>query len=335
MRAISRFALVLSFALAGCDRATPPDAPVDGSGATTTSSSTGSASTSTGGGAMGGPGGTGGSSGTGGASLDACKACGQPEAKGKLESAELLETSGLAASALHPGVFYAHNDSGDAPRFFAIDGSGKELGRYEVDGAFAVDWEDAASGPCPAGRCVFFADIGDNLAKRSSATVYRVTEPAAIEAGVHHLPGEALTFSYPDGSHDAETLLVHPSTGEIFVVTKVVLGPSTLYRFPMPLTPGVPVVLEKVGTVEPPGGLARFTGGSIHPKGAGILLRAYTALYFFPTKGTVAETLAGEPCSVPVAVEKQGEAVEWTAAGDGWVTVSEGMAAPVNVVSCP
>jgi hypothetical protein len=254
---------------------------------------------------------------------------------GKLESDELGEVSGLAASALHPGVLFVHNDSGDLPRFYAIDVNGKALARYEVDGAFAVDWEDAAAGPCPAGRCLYFADIGDNLAKRTTLTVYRVPEPARIDPGTHHVASEPFAFSYPDGSHDAETLLVHPQTGELFIVTKVVLGASSVYRFPMPLKPGTTAVLEKVGEVAPPGGLARFTAGAIHPKGKGILLRAYTALYFYPMAASVADALAGEPCSVPVAVEKQGETVEWTPSGDGYLTISEGAAAAVNLVSCP
>jgi len=309
--------LVLSLAVLGCEP--PPAESPDGS---TASASTSVAVTAS-------------SSGGGGAGIfDPCKRCGAPAAVGTLASPDLVEVSGIAASALHPDVYYVHNDSGDGARLFAIDASGKERGRFDVDGAFAVDWEDAAAGPCPEGRCVYLADIGDNLAKRSSCTVYRVPEPKTL-VGTQSVKAEPLHFTYPDGSRDAETLLVHPTTGELFIVSKVVVGASTLYRFPMPLTPGATVVLEKLGEVPSPSGLTRFTSGSIHPQGKGILLRAYTMLYHYPLEGSVAEALAAEPCSAPVAVEKQGEAVEWTASGDGYVTISEGASAPVNRVGCP
>jgi hypothetical protein len=267
--------------------------------------------------------------------FEPCKSCKKPEKNGVIASVELQEISGIAASAVHADTYFVHNDSGDSPRFFAIDSAGQTLATYDVDGAFAVDWEDAASGPCPLGHCLYFGDIGDNNEQRTSYAVYRVTEPLAIAPGPHHVAAETLTFSYPDGSHNAETLLVHPSTGEIVIVTKVASGPSPMYRFPMPLTPGSPVVLEKLGAVAPHGLVPRITGGSIHPNASGILLRTYTGLGYYPLGDSIAAALSGIPCDVPVAIELQGESVAWTAAGDGYVTIAEGKSAPVNIVHCP
>ncbi|HVV04917.1 MAG TPA: hypothetical protein VHC96_11885 [Puia sp.] len=36
-----------------------------------------------------------------------------------LEYPRMDETSGIAASVTNPGLYYAHNDSGDSSRFFA------------------------------------------------------------------------------------------------------------------------------------------------------------------------------------------------------------------------
>src|SRR5512146_2363423 len=116
--------------------------------------------------------GQGGTAGGGGAS--ACPACAAPEATGALSDPALNEISGVVASIAHPGVLWAHNDSGDVPRFFAVDGAGNRLATISVAGAQAVDWEDIARGPCPAGTCLYLADIGDNKAQRSSYTIYRV-----------------------------------------------------------------------------------------------------------------------------------------------------------------
>ena len=35
---------------------------------------------------------------------------------------EVRESSGLAVSRAYPGVFWTHNDSGDRPRLYALDG---------------------------------------------------------------------------------------------------------------------------------------------------------------------------------------------------------------------
>src|ERR671919_653887 len=66
----------------------------------------------------------------------------------------LSEASGVAASRRTPGVFWAHNDSGD-PVLFALDRHGAVKGRVRATGASVDDWEDMAVGPCPPGSCVY------------------------------------------------------------------------------------------------------------------------------------------------------------------------------------
>ncbi|MBX7197656.1 MAG: hypothetical protein K1X94_36760, partial [Sandaracinaceae bacterium] len=73
--------------------------------------------------------------------------------------AVLTETSGLAASRKNPGVLYAHNDSGDTARIFALDEKGALLGQIDFGGASATDWEDLAVGPCGGTTCVFVGDV--------------------------------------------------------------------------------------------------------------------------------------------------------------------------------
>lgn len=302
---------------------------------TSTSTGTMPATTTTSAGGSGGTGGTGGMGGTGGkGGAPSCPACGAPAATGALGDAALTEVSGVVASLAHPGVFWVHNDSGDVARFFAVDATGKRLATISVSGAGAIDWEDLARGPCPAGTCIYLADIGDNQEKRAAYTVYRVPEPATIADAT--VTAERLDFTYPDGSHNAETLLVHPVTGAITIVTKVFVGTSSIYTFPLPLTPGAAAVLKDVGGVKPPSGSVLFTGGDVHPQGTGVLLRTYSAVWYYPLSATatVAEALQGPPCPMPVATETQGEAVGWLPDGKGYVTISEGVGAPLNKVLC-
>jgi hypothetical protein len=266
-----------------------------------------------------------------------CIVCDAPRATGALTADEMDETSGLVAAQID-GVFFAHNDSGDTARFFAFDATGKELARFVYSHSPVLDVEDMARGPCDAAArpqsCLFLGDIGDNFERRDAITVYRTPEPAVLADA--DVPSDPLSFVYPDGPHNAETLLVHPVTGVLTILTKVKSGASNLYEAPMPLVPGVVAVLKKVGTLAAPAGSPRFTGGSVRPAGTGVLLRTYTNTFFAPMQPgmSVAAALAAPLCSLLTADEEQGEAVAWTRSGDGFVTVSEGKGARVNASRC-
>jgi hypothetical protein len=275
-----------------------------------------------------------GAHGAAGGGSDFCPDCGEPVGKGSLANGAIDEASGLAASRIHAGVYYLHNDSGDRARMFATDSTGADLGTFTIAGATAVDWEDMAVGPCPQGSCVYLADVGDNKAVRTSYAIHRAAEPATVGPGAHDLVGETFPFVYPDGSHNSETLLVHPASGQLWLVTKVSDGASGVYRFPLPLAPGKPAVLEKLGELAPPSGSKSYTGGDVHPKGKGVLLRTYSHVWFLAAAGGEQSWLSAAACSVPAPLEPQGEAIAWSAAGDGFVTVSEGSASTLYQVSC-
>jgi hypothetical protein len=162
----------------------------------------------------------------------------------KLAIPALTELSGLAASRLRPGVFYAHNDSGDGPRIFALTLEGALVSEHELTGAKAEDWEDIAAGPCAAGRCLFVADIGDNQRKRPEVVIYRVDEAALASPQGKAVPAEGLRAVYPDGPHDAETLLADPTSGDLFVITKEESGPSLVFRLPAAASTEAPTTLE-------------------------------------------------------------------------------------------
>ena len=261
-----------------------------------------------------------------------------PAVAGEVGEPALVEVSGLAASRVHDGVLWAHNDSGDQPRVFALEEDGAPLGVYAVEGAENVDWEDVAVGPGSDGSsALYLGDIGQNGGFRDPVTVYRVPEPDAAPDGTGGtLAGaEALELTYPSGSVDAEALLVDPVTGDLIVVTKVIEGTSTILRAAADdLVPGAPITMEEAGTVtvtDPgpvdgatfPGTLV--TGADISPDGSVVVLRTYkeVLVHARPEGASVAEALAGEPCAVPVPGEPQGEAVAVTGAGDALVTISE------------
>jgi hypothetical protein len=190
------------------------------------------------------------------------------------------EASGLVASRSTPGRLWVHNDSGK-PEIFALDTEGKVIGTVAVAGATLVDWEAMASARCGSGSCLYLGDIGDNEGSRSSITVYRIPEPANL-TGTARVDA-VITATYPDGAHDAETLLAAPD-GRLYIVTKGDTGEVALYRFPAQPKPGATVQLERVGTPlskGKPGEEARITDGAISADGTWAVLRTRTVLMFY------------------------------------------------------
>jgi hypothetical protein len=261
---------------------------------------------------------------------------------GTLTDSALVEISGIAASARNPGTLWAHNDSGDSARLFAVAESGATRVRYTIAGASARDWEDLALGPGPvAGQpYLYIGDIGDNGRSRSSVVVYRVAEPTVTGSGTQTLAGAAaLTLRYPDGARDAEALFVDPRTGELHVIAKSGTGGAVgVYRAPANLPAGSVTVLSRVGTVTLPSGLANaVTGAAISADGKAIAVRTYGAvrLWSRDDNQTVATALAAAECRGPVPAESQGEAITFRPDALAYYTVSEGGRADLHRFDAP
>lgn len=251
----------------------------------------------------------------------------------------VVEASGLGVSRNHDGVLWAHNDSGDTARVFALGEDGGRLGTFRLAGARATDWEDLAIGPGADGRdALYLADIGDNAAARQSVTIYRVPEPevtAGAEAQNTDLEGvEAYPFMYPDGPRDAEALFVDGASDSFYVIEKSLAGgPVGIYRGPLTVTmgwdadAGALATLERVGTLSlPPGPANAVTSADMTPAGGAIAVRTYghVLLWDRPEGDDVVEVLAGPPCEAPVPVEVQGEAIALVPDASGYVTLPEG-----------
>lgn len=271
-----------------------------------------------------------------------CSTWGTIADAGVLADTALVELSGLVASRTQPGVFFAHNDSGDSARLFTLSANGAALGRYTITGAKAVDWEDLSIGPCPSGSCLFIGDIGDNNRVRAGYVIYRVTEPTIPSQAGFTLPlaAEPLPFVYPDGAHNAEALAVHPVTGTIYVITKQAAGVrSRVYRFPTPLTVGVTATLEFVAESPVPlatEGDIQVTGAAFHPCGGALLLRLYNRVVEQRiAPGDKWEKIFTQPAvTVPSITEPQGEAVTYASDGASFYTASEKANQNLNRTHC-
>jgi hypothetical protein len=242
------------------------------------------------------------------------------------------ESSGIAASSRRPGWWFTHNDSGGRAEVYAFDTHGG-FEAHPVHGAEAIDWEDMGAGPCPGSQepCLYVADIGDNKRKRSHVTVYAIPEPGP---GQDARVSARWDFTYAHGPDNAETLLVHPQTGALTVVTKSGSGRSHVVLLPRLPTQGV-VTLSAVGTLDftgETGSERKATGGDWSPDGTAVAIRTYTHVWEWA--GGAIWWSAPPRRKVATAVEVQGEALAWHPDG-GWVTTSEGTPMPLHRNRCP
>ena len=252
--------------------------------------------------------------------------------------ADLPEASGLVVSRVTPGRLWSHNDSGK-PEIVALDAKGTVTGRVSISGAGLEDWEGLASGVCENGTCLYIGDIGDNNAKRTEITIYRVPEPA--KAGGSAEVDGVFRASYPDGAHDAEALLAAPD-GTLYIVTKGDTGPIALYRFPPELRGGTVMRLERVGaplsTAEPAQD-ARITDGAISADGNWVVLRTRAALRFYrATEFLKGDFREAQRVDLKPLGEPQGEAVAFGSSNNTVYVAGEGggksQPGTLSVLSC-
>lgn len=247
-------------------------------------------------------------------------------------SAPLAELSGLAASATHPGVYWAHNDSGNAFELYAIQEDGTVLATYALTGARMVDTEDVAVAPCAAGvpgSCIWLGDIGDNDLTRTSARLYRIPEPATLASGT--LTVEVLNYTYPSGPRDCESLFV--DRGAVpYVVTKTAGSLGEVYRLENLSSVGRAVLVTTLQS----GGADHTSGAALHPSGERLALRTATHVFEYRSAGaqTVADLLATTPVDLPQGSQPQAEAIAYTPDGLGYLMGSEGAGAPLYREDC-
>lgn len=232
----------------------------------------------------------------------------------------LKESSGLAQGRLNPGLFWSHNDAGNAPVIYGVSSEGSLGATVRIQGATLEDWEDIEAGRCGGTNCLFVGDIGDNSANRGTITIYRVEEPVA---GAASAAATALTARYPEGPRDAEAMFI--LSDDIYIVTKGREGPIELFRFPRARGQGGTATLERVRELWPAPKEAddRVTSASASPDGRWVGIRTYRKLYIYPAgsltsaTGSIPEPIVMDLSSLG---EKGGEGL--ALANDGTVFLS-------------
>jgi hypothetical protein len=247
-----------------------------------------------------------------------------------IQDARINESSGICASRGLDGVYYTHNDSGDTARFFKFNRKGEVLGVYNVTNAKpAVDWEDIASATVGGKAYIFCGDIGDNRGSRKEIYVYRIPEPATAGSVS---ADRVYTLTYPDGAHNAETLMVDPKSGDIEIVTKASHKPSEVFVLRTPGPTGS-YMLKRVGALQV-GSVSPFetlvTGGDISHDSLHVLLRTYSAAWEYDVPVRFDDWIKAKPRRVQTNADRQGEGICYSRDGKSLLTTSEGTPCQVS-----
>ncbi|WP_406075458.1 WD40 repeat domain-containing protein [Streptomyces virginiae] len=240
----------------------------------------------------------------------------------------IKESSGLAASRIHPGVYWTHNDSDDGPFIYAVDSaSGRTVARVTLKGIGKPrDVEAISLGP--DGQ-LYVGDIGDNRGGTwDHVWIYRFPEPKQL--GDVTVEAAQFTVKYADGARNAESLMVHPVTGRVYIASKDE-NKGGLYEGPAELSTGGTNVFRRVADVP------WVTDGAFSPDGTRLTLRGYFTARTYPWKDGLP---VGEGERVDAPWQGQAESVTYTPDGATLMFGAEGegsrvIAIPVAAATGP
>lgn len=240
-----------------------------------------------------------------------------------IKDPRITESSGLAASHLHPGIYWTHDDSDDGPYLYAVDSrTGETVATVTMRGVGAPrDVEAISIGP---DGDLYVGDIGDNLGgKWSYVWIYKLPEPKVLKDQT--IRATQYVVKYADGPRNAEALMVHPKTGRVYIADKNEDG-GHLYEGPARLSASGTNIFRSVATID-----LWVTDGAFSPDGETLVVRGYFGGIAYAWNGGKIKRQG----RLNVPLQGQGESVTYTADGSKLMYGSEGKDSPVQAESAP
>ncbi|MEU3824829.1 WD40 repeat domain-containing protein [Streptomyces sp. SID486] len=251
-------------------------------------------------------------------------AAGTPGDQGfTIKDPRITESSGLAASRLHPGIYWTHNDSDDGPYLYAVDSAtGRTVARVTLRGIGSPrDVEAISIGPHDE---MYVGDIGDNFGgKWPYVWIYRLPEPKQLTDQT--VTATQYVVKYENGPRDAESLLVHPKTGRVYIIDKKQDG-GHLYEGPATLSTSGANVFKPVAPVD-----LWATDAAFSPDGRHLAVRGYLGGIYYDWDGGRIRRRA----ALDVPLQGQGESVSYSADGTRLMYGSEGAQSAVTAKDAP
>ncbi|MEV0317013.1 WD40 repeat domain-containing protein [Streptomyces sp. NPDC050658] len=240
-----------------------------------------------------------------------------------MKDPRIIESSGLAASRAHPGVYWTHNDQDkNGALLYAVDGrTGETVATLTMTGVGKPRDVEAVS--VGGDGNIYVGDIGDNLGGTwSHVWIYKLPEPKQLRDQT--VRATQFTVKYEDGARDAEAMMVHPKTGRIYIADKKEEG-GALYEGPARMSASGVNVFKRLGTT----GLWT-TDGAFSPDGRQLALRGYLGGVSYTWKGEGNKPEREGRLSVPL--QRQGESVTYTPDGTTLMYGTEGEQSDVEPV---
>ena len=261
-----------------------------------------------------------------------------PAVSHRVEFDAIGEMSGIVGNPLD-GSFWVHNDSGDAPRLFALDDTGRlripaNLSReYHgeetrpgalpwpgvlIENADNRDWEDVASD----GANLYIADLGNNMNIRRDLGIY-VVPWAALDATQTASATRFIPVHYPEQTEfpplerhfDSESLFF--ADGSLYVISK--------HREPFPsqrMQPGANLYRldsqsesesNALTLIDHHPELTAATAAELSPGGQTLAVLSYTAIWLFerPGEGVGWLSAPSRKLELDTDAARQVEAIAW------------------------
>jgi hypothetical protein len=240
-----------------------------------------------------------------------------------IKDSRIAESSGLAASHLHRGIYWTHNDSDDGPYIYAVDsGTGKTVATVTLSGIGSPrDVEAISIGP---GNQIYVGDIGDNLdGSWPYVWIYRLPEPRVLKDQT--IKATQYVVKYSNGARNAESLVVHPKTGRVYIIDKKENG-GHLYEGPAQLSPSGANIFKPVAAVD-----LWATDAAFSPDGEQLAVRGYFGGIYYDWNGGKIERKG----RLDVPLQGQGESITYSADGTKLMYGSEGADSTVEAQSAP
>ncbi|MGJ5898836.1 WD40 repeat domain-containing protein [Streptomyces niveiscabiei] len=240
-----------------------------------------------------------------------------------IKDPRIKESSGLAASHQHPGVYWTHNDSGYGPQIYAVDGAtGETVATLTLRGVGTPrDVEAISVGP---DNQIYVGDIGDNFDGRwPYLWIYRLPEPKVLKDQT--VRATQYIVKYADGGRDAESMMVHPKTGRVYIIDKKEDG-GHLYEGPARLTASGDNIFKPIAPVD-----LWATDAAFSPDGRQLVVRGYFGGITYDWNGGKIKKTG----RLDVPLQRQGESVTYSADGRKLLYGSEGVESGVVVRDAP
>ncbi|OIJ69850.1 hypothetical protein [Streptomyces mangrovisoli] len=240
-----------------------------------------------------------------------------------IKDSRIAESSGLAASRQHPGIYWTHNDSGDGPYIYAVDSAtGKTVARVTLSGVGSPrDVEAISIGP---GNQIYVGDIGDNLdGSWPYVWIYKLPEPKVLKDQT--VRATQYVVKYSDGARNAESLAVNPKTGRVYIVDKKENG-GHLFEGPAQLSASGSNIFKPIAKVD-----LWATDAAFSPDGEQLAVRGYFGGILYDFDGGALKRKQ----QLDVPIQGQGESITYSADGTKLMYGTEGADSSVEAKDAP